>query len=154
MKHPITMLRRVEGSTISSIILLGNPVVWWGSGLAALIAAVMLARRGAEPGRHRFALAFLFGGAVINYLPFIAIRRLMFIYHYLFALVFLIALSVMVLGVLAGWNDGNDDAPWRFPSRRSAALYWGVAAIVLLSFAFFAPFTYGTPLSQRAFDAR
>ena len=54
-------------------------------------------------------IAFLLGGFLLNFLPFIAIRRVMYLYHYLFALVWLMLLAVMSLGALGctasrGWN--------------------------------------------------
>jgi dolichyl-phosphate-mannose--protein O-mannosyl transferase len=54
------------------------------------------------------ALAFLTGGLLINYAPFMGIRRVMYLYHYLFALVFLVMLAAYCGGVLAGWNDDRD----------------------------------------------
>jgi dolichyl-phosphate-mannose--protein O-mannosyl transferase len=40
------------------------------------------------------------------------------------------------------------------PSRRSAMTYWGVAGLTLASFLYFAPLSYGTPISDAAFDQR
>lgn len=155
MKHPIELWENSDRRP-AMIILLGNPVVWWGSGIAVLIAAAMFARQRQRMGGgdDRFALAFLLGGFLLNFLPFIAIRRLMFIYHYLFALMFLVMLAAMALGALAGWNEPNDAALFGFPSRRSAWLYWGVGVAVLAGFVYFAPFSYGWGLSESARDAR
>ncbi|MEP6495166.1 MAG: phospholipid carrier-dependent glycosyltransferase [bacterium] len=154
MKHPIGLWESADTVRPAMIILLGNPVLWWGSGVAVLIAGAMFARRRNRLGAHGYALAFLLGGFLINFLPFVGIRRVMYIYHYLFALLFLIILAVMSLGVLAGWNEPDDGALWRFRSRASAALYWGVASAVLLGFLYFAPLSYGWALSQTAHDAR
>jgi dolichyl-phosphate-mannose--protein O-mannosyl transferase len=33
-------------------------------------------------------------------------------------------------------------------------LYWGVAALVLVGFVYFSPFTFGWTLSERSYDAR
>jgi dolichyl-phosphate-mannose--protein O-mannosyl transferase len=153
MKHPIGLWDN-GAARPAVIILLGNPVLWWGSGITVLIAAVIFARRRDRLGRHQFALGFLLGAFLFNFLPFIAIQRVMYIYHYLFALVFLITLAVMSLGVLAGWNDPDDAELWRFPSQRSARMYWSVVAVVLCGFLYFAPFSYGWSLSQWSHDAR
>ena len=155
MKHPILLWQ--NGSTTdrrSSLILLGNPVVWWGSLVGALLLGVGFATRRRRMDGHKFALAFLLGGFLLNFLPFIAIRRVMYLYHYLFALVWLAMLAVMMLGVAAGWNDGADDPLWSFPTTRSRNLYWAVAAIVLVGFAYFSPFTFGWTLSAWQYDAR
>jgi dolichyl-phosphate-mannose-protein mannosyltransferase len=153
MKHPILMWQNVAAQT-SSIILLGNPVVWWGSGLAVLVAAGVFARQRWRARGYEFPLLFLLGGFLLNYVPFMGIRRVMYLYHYLFALIWLIALAVMAIGVIAGWNEDGDDVLWHFPTRRSAALYWAIAGVVLVGFAYFSPFTFGWPLSQTSYDAR
>ena len=155
MKHPIELWENSDRRP-AMIILLGNPVVWWGGGIAVLIAAAMFARQPGRMGggRDRFALAFPLGGFLFNFLPFIAIRRLMFIYHYLFALMFLVMLATLSLGALARWNEPDDAALFRFSSPRSAWLYWGVGAAMLAGFLYFAPFSYGWSLSPSARDAR
>lgn len=153
MKHPIGLWENADARPVV-IILLGNPVLWWGSGIAVLIAGVVFARRPQRMDGHRFALAFLLGAFLINFLPFVAIRRVMYIYHYLFALVCLITLAAMSVAVLAGWNQADDAALWRFPSQTSARLYWGIGALVLIGFLYFAPFSYGWSLSQSAHDTR
>jgi dolichyl-phosphate-mannose--protein O-mannosyl transferase len=155
MKHPILFWQSGSApANRSSIILLGNPVVWWGSGIAALVVGALIAIGRVPMGRHRFALAFLAGGFLLNYVPFIAIRRVMYLYHYLFGLVWLIVLGAMAVGIAAGWNEPSDDVLFRFPSRRSAMLYWGAAALVLVGFVYFSPFTFGWTLSERSYDAR
>jgi dolichyl-phosphate-mannose-protein mannosyltransferase len=153
MKHPIGLWDNGDPRP-AVIILLGNPVLWWGSGIVVLVAAVMFARRPQRLGRYRFALGFLLGGFLLDFVPFMAIQRVMYIYHYLFALVFLITLAVMSIGVLADWNTPDDAVLFRFPSPASSRLYWGVCAVVLCGFLYFAPFSYGWSLSQWSHDAR
>jgi len=155
MKHPILLWQTGETTDHrSALILLGNPVVWWGSLVSVLMLSAALALRRFSPNGHRFALAFLLGGFLLNYLPFIAILRVMYLYHYLFALVWLILLAVMALGIAFRWNDLPDDVLWRFPTRRSAVAYWGTAAVVLVGFLYFSPFTFGWPISAWSYDAR
>jgi dolichyl-phosphate-mannose--protein O-mannosyl transferase len=152
MKHPIELWENSDRHS-AMIILLGNPVVWWGSGIAVLIAAVMFARQPARMGggRDRFALAFLLGGFLFNFLPFTAIRRLMFIYHYLFALMFLVALATMSLGALARWNERTMPHSSVSSSRSAYVLQalprcWPASSICSTS--------YGWSLSLSARDAR
>jgi dolichyl-phosphate-mannose-protein mannosyltransferase len=133
------------------IVLLGNPVVWW-AGLvtfaAGLIAFVTDRRRFA--GRE-FGFLLLAGAVLLNYVPFAAIRRVMYLYHYLFALVVLIALGAYILDVLFAWDD---DAPWRFANRRSAAAVATALLVTLVSFVYFLPLTFGWLLSSASYDAR
>ena len=155
MKHPILLWQ--NGATTnhrSSLILLGNPIVWWGSLVGGIFFCVAFAARRLRLNEHKFAIAFLLGGFLLNYVPFIAIRRVMYLYHYLFGLVWLVLLTVMSLGIAAGWNEGSDDVLWSFPTRRSRVAYWTVAAIVLIGFVYFSPFTFGWPLSGWSYDAR
>lgn len=155
MKHPFAFW---ENETVGAgqkqiVVLLGNPVLWWGALIGVIGAAVWLLRRVPASAAHRFGVAFLLGGFAINFVPFIFIRRLMYLYHYLFALVFAVLLAVYWLGTLAGWNE-RDEGLFAFDSRRSARLYWGVVALVIVSFLYFLPLSYGFVISERAFDAR
>jgi dolichyl-phosphate-mannose--protein O-mannosyl transferase len=159
MKHPIglwvptgqTGADRQAGRAM--IILLGNPVVWWGGLIGVLVGlATFLCRRElfAQRGQE-YGFLFLLGALLLNFAPFAAITRLMYLYHYLFALIFVIALATYSTGILGGWTANNDQI-WRFPSRRSAVLYWGLLGLAVLSFIYFLPFTYGWPLSNRSWD--
>ncbi len=155
MKHPIPFAEssRPNGLPRSLVILLGNPVVWWWALLVSGAGVVLFFRR-----RGRFAglddsVMLLAFAALLNYVPFMAIRRVMYLYHYFFALVFLIALASIVSGAFAGWLD-DDSPPWRFASARSAAVYAGLVGLMLVGFVYFAPFTFYLPVSPAAFDAR
>ena len=155
MKHPFMLWsgRPDAEGTRGTIHLLGNPLVWW-AGLGGLLIGIVgfAARRERFAGRE-FGFFLLLGALLLNYLPFIAIRRIMYLYHYLFALTLLVAFSAYSVGTLAGWMD-DDEHPWRFASRRSAAAYLGVIGLFAAGFAYFLPFTYGWPLSVVQFYAR
>ena len=154
MKHPILLWQSVESSERqSNILLLGNPLVWWGALVAGALVMFALAARRPE-GVYRFPLAVLGGGFLINFVPFIAIQRTMYLYHYLFALIFLVAFATYGMAVLAGWQERPDARLFEFPSRRSAVSYWTAAALILAAFLYFLPLTYGWPLTQAAFDRR
>jgi dolichyl-phosphate-mannose-protein mannosyltransferase len=135
------------------IYLQGNPVIWWGLLVGVLVVAVGWLRRPELFQRHRWAMALLGVAWAANFLPFATIVRPMFIYHYFFSFMFSIAAVSIGLGLLAGWmTDG--EGVWRFPSRRSAALYWGILAVAVAGFLFFAPLSYGLPLSDGGLSAR
>lgn len=129
------------------IYLLGNPVVWWGI-LIIIIAGTLASTRSFHRlRRYRFALLFLALAYAINFLPFAGIVRVMFIYHYFFALIFSLAFAVILLGALADWTeDGNH--PWKFSSATSKNLYLGVLGAAIIGFIYFAPLSYGIPLTQ------
>jgi dolichyl-phosphate-mannose-protein mannosyltransferase len=135
------------------IYLQGNPVIWWGLLMGAAVVAVGWMRRPELFERHRGAMALLGLAWAANFVPFAIIKRPMFLYHYFFSFMFCIAAVSIGLGLLAGWmTDGK--RWWRFSSRRSAALYWGILAVALAGFLFFAPISYGLPLSDGDLSAR
>ena len=155
MKHPIALWdnESLRPGLKQIIVLLGNPVLWWGAMIGVICAAVWLIRRRPASPSQRFAVAFLLGGFAINFVPFVFIQRLMYLYHYLFALLFGVLVAVYWLGTVAGWNE-RDEALFQFESRGSARLYWAVVALVVVSFLYFLPLSYGFVISERAFDAR
>jgi dolichyl-phosphate-mannose--protein O-mannosyl transferase len=155
MKHPIAMWENgsVGPESKQIIALLGNPVVWWAALIGVVGAIVCLLRRAAMSSDERFALAFLAGCFAINYAPFMLISRVMYLYHYLFALVFAVLLAAYWFGLVAGWNDDSQPL-FHFATRRSALFYWGFIALVVVSFVYFLPLSYGWAISQTGFDHR
>ncbi len=129
-----------------NIYLLGNPLVWWGiiAGLLWLCFASTAARERLR--RHRWSLTILGIGYLINFLPFSQIVRVMFLYHYFFALIYSLAFVVLALGAAVGWDD--DTTPfWEFKSDWSLYLYVGIISLAIAGFIYFAPLTYGISLS-------
>jgi dolichyl-phosphate-mannose-protein mannosyltransferase len=135
------------------IYTLGNPIVWWGVILGALAILIGAAVRPKRFAPMRWPLAFLGFAWLVNYLPFALIHRPMFLYHYFYGLVYSIAFVAIGLGALTGWSDEGEQ-PWTFGSKRSAVAYWGLLGAALLGFLYFAPITYGIPLSPEGLDAR
>ena len=139
-----------DGASERWIVLLANPIVWWGTlvGVAAVVIAAMVHRAALE--RHRAVLLFLAAGYALNFVPFAFIHRPMYLYHYFFALIFSAMFAVMGVGALAGWTDDEDAPPWRFSLPRSAALYGVILVFAASMFLYLAPMSYGWPLSARA----
>lgn len=149
LKRPIyyyTDARKTDG-TQQYIYLQGNPIIWWGVLAGVVVMAVGWLRRPQLFERHRGPLVFLGVAWLVNYLPFVLIKRPMFLYHYFFSFMFSLAAVSIGLGLLAGWMT-RSKAVWQFPSRRAAALYWGILVVALASFVFFAPISYGLPLTD------
>ncbi len=155
MKHPMGWWSpsSVPAGEKAMIVLVGNPVVWWG-GLAAVVIglAMFLTRRQRFAGREGAYLLAL-GGVLLNFLPFAGIQRIMYLYHYLFALLFVIMLGAFSTGVLSGWMEAPDRL-WWFRTRRSAIGYVALAGLLAVGFVYFLPFTYGGVMSTAAWDAR
>jgi dolichyl-phosphate-mannose--protein O-mannosyl transferase len=125
----------------SSIHLVGNPVVWWGSSVLLLVMLVNMAlmrvtrlRLDSGPGGHVLIWVPLVGFA-LSYLPFFGIARVLFLYHYLTPLVFAVAAVLLWLD-RAGWIRSNHLGDQR-------ASYYAVLALTVLGFAAVSPVTYG-----------
>jgi dolichyl-phosphate-mannose--protein O-mannosyl transferase len=80
----------------------------------------------------------LLAGWGLNLLPFLGIGRVMFLYHYLTALMF----AVLLLAWLVD----------RAKDPRRIAVMLGIGA--LAAFLFFAPLSYGMKLTERGYNAR
>ena len=141
-----------QGETLASgrqgnIYLLGNPVVWWG--ILGVILGGVLASAAAfgRLKRHRFALIFLALGYAMNFLPFSRIVRVMFLYHYFFALIYSLAFAMILLGALSDWMPDGPRPAWSFANPTSRNIYIGILCVAVLCFIYFAPLSYGLPLT-------
>jgi len=135
-----------EGATLSNgaqgnIYLLGNPAVWWLSTIGMFAALVVWLTKPAWLGRRHKQIAFLLTGYALNFVPFAFIDRPMFLYHYLFALLFAIMLTCVMLSLAFDWQRR------RYGRKVVAQTYWLLVAIVVLGFLFFLPLSYGWPMS-------
>ncbi len=128
--------------TESKIYLIGNPLIWWASTVAVLY--LVLSIMGEWISKRRIALAhntvplILIAGYFINYLPFIGIGRVMFLYHYLSALIF----AILALAYLIDQQ--------KFSKR----IFIVCIALSTLAFLYFAPLSYGLPLESGQFQNR
>ncbi len=137
-----------EGSVLSNgtqgnIYLLGNPAVWWGVWIGIIAGFGYLAATAHKLSpRTIAAMSLCVAAFIINYAPFLTITRIMFLYHYLFALIYSIAFVILL------WNDIARGRIGRAVSQRKAtAIYVGVCLVIAATFVYFIPLTYGTPLT-------
>ena len=133
--YHLQILMTKDGSGDSHTYALPNPIVWL-SGTFAVIGACLLLGWQALKRELDVQLAWLVGAYMINWLPFAAITRVMFLYHYYVALVFAILIFAR-LAQLANW-------------RKLAVTY---CVAVLFAFVLCSPFTYGFPIDIRWIDA-
>lgn len=113
----------------SRIYFIGNPVVWWVSTMAVLISFLYITR-------HRI-IRILLGGYFLNLLPFIGIKRVMFLYHYLASFVFAILILIYLIE----------------KQEHARKIFVGLAIASVVAFIYFAPLTYGLSLSPKAYEA-
>lgn len=135
-------IKEPELAKASRIYLIGNPIIWWASTVAVfyiLISLLMnfIYRNPADITRRPKVL-FLIGAFLLNLLPFIGIKRAMFLYHYMTALVF----AILILTFLI------DQQP------RRKIIFGTLISSGLIAFLFFSPLIYGLPLADQAYNLR
>jgi dolichyl-phosphate-mannose-protein mannosyltransferase len=140
MKRSIFLWTDAGSTEQASIYLLGNPVIWWASSCAILFLLVTFPakalgfiKRAKLPPTGRSELIIIFG-YLANVLPFMAVPRGMFLYHYLPALIF----AILGIGLLLD----------RIDHKRMLGTILLAASI--FGFLYFAPLTYGIPVSKAA----
>ena len=147
-----------EGAVLANgqqgnIYLLGNPAIWWGVWVAIVfgLSYVWIVGHKLRPATIT-ALALSATAYLINYVPFIGVTRVMFLYHYFFAFFFSIIFAVMLWNDLA--SDKSDKVDRQFTRRSHVLIFGGILVLVAICFIYFAPLTYGTPLSPSGLQAR
>ena len=119
------------------IYFLGNPVIWWASAVAIAISIKYLVLS-IKKRRLDKVLTILLAGYAINMLPFVGVKRVMFLYHYLTALIF----AILILCYLID-KDKN-----------SRKIFAGITMVAIIAFLFFSPLSYGLSLSDKAYKVR
>jgi dolichyl-phosphate-mannose--protein O-mannosyl transferase len=130
--HPMWIYQGTGGpeGTVSSIVSFGNPAVWWLTIPAVAGAAVLAVRR--RDGRLGVVLTAL----AFQYLPWVGIHRLAFIYHFFSALPFVILCIVALLRA----------AERRFPGFRPVA--WSYLGVTGALFVLFYPVLSGLAVRE------
>jgi Gpi18-like mannosyltransferase len=118
----------------SSIVSMGNPAIWW-FGIAAIVLAIVIARRQKHKGMLVVLTAYF-----AQFLPWMLVSRLTFIYHY-FAMVPFMILAIVY--VFRTWSD-----------HTTAARKWIYAymALALVLFAMFFPVLTGLEVNKNYVD--
>lgn len=127
-----------EGGKSGRIYLLGNPLVWWLSSLGVLFGLFFW-----KPKRREMK-TWLYLGYFLNWLPFALIGRVLFLYHYLSALVFAIAIATFYF----------IDSLGKARENGKGMIAGAIVLLALLGFLFFLPLSYGLPLSSKAYELR
>jgi len=115
---------------IASIVSMGNPAIWW------LGALLMLALLFFPVLRRNAVLPFILLGFFSQYLPWVLVPRITFIYHYYGCVPFLI---LLIGAFFCGLEER--DSPY-------ARWMWVYALAVLFLFAMFYPILSGETVSR------
>ncbi|QGQ95333.1 phospholipid carrier-dependent glycosyltransferase [Paenibacillus psychroresistens] len=86
--------KEVSDGNVSSIASFGNPAIWW-VGLLAVIAAIFVSRQRKDKGMFVVLIAYF-----SQYVPWMLVSRLTFIYHYFAMVPFLILCIVYMIKVI------------------------------------------------------
>ena len=136
------------GSTcIRQILLLGNPVIWWG-GCLAMVASVLL-WIGARDWRHGVAVLGL-ATTWLPWLPWFAFDdRPIFFFYAITSLPFIVLSVVLPMGHLIGTSDVPT------PRRTFGVVVAGsYTVLALVAFAWFWPVWTDVLLTKSEWDAR
>jgi len=95
---PMCYYREIKESIFSSITCFGNPALFW-IGVVAMLYTVYIAVR-----KRAIESIFLLFAFFSLYLPYIFVSRLMFIYHFYYAVPFLILMIAYLLKDILKWN--------------------------------------------------
>ncbi len=120
----------------AKIYFSGNPILWWLAGLSVIFTFFILFSK--KIRRHLKPIGYLLLlGYFTNLLPFIFIKRVSFLYHYLPSLLYAVLVLALWLGKL--WD-----------SQKTAV----VSALILIAavFILLSPLSYGWPLPPRKTD--
>ena len=137
--------RAPSGSTcIRQVLLIGNPVIWWG-GCLALVASLLL-WVGARDWRHGVAVV----GLASTWLPwFVFDDRPIFFFYAITSLPFLVLSVALAMGHLVG----SSDVPT--PRRTFGVVVAGsYTVLALIAFAWFWPIWTDVLLTKSEWDAR
>ena len=137
--------RAPSGSTcIRQVLLIGNPVIWWG-GCLALVASLLL-WVGARDWRHGVAVV----GLASTWLPwFVFDDRPIFFFYAITSLPFLVLSVALAMGHLVGPSD--EPTPRRTFGVVVAGSY---TVLALIAFAWFWPIWTDVLLTKSEWDAR
>jgi predicted membrane-bound dolichyl-phosphate-mannose-protein mannosyltransferase len=117
--QPMGYFKKIKDGLLSSINAFGNPAIFW-MGIVALFYLIISAVK-----KHSLEAVFILFAFLGLYLPYIFVGRLMFIYHFYYAVPFLI-LSIIYM---------FKDVESRFDSLRFVYIFYlGLVATLFLAF--------------------
>ncbi len=97
----------MDSGMVSSIVSLGNPLVWW----SGFVAFAMLVVKSIRKKRISNGVWVMLVGFAFQFLPWVMVSRVTFIYHYFASLPFV----VLALGyAYKQWDEDREPNSWRW----------------------------------------
>lgn len=141
MARPIYYWNQTLEDQEARIYLFGNPIIFWASTLGLVVLLLDCLFFAKELRKHFKTIMFILVGFILNFLPFVFIKRPMFLYHYLAALIFAILALCFVIDLSKNY-------------RRKIIIFALILTFAIASFLFFSPLTYGLKLPAKSFQLR
>lgn len=135
-KRPIWFWAGSKDNAYANIYLMGN-IVEWLLVLAGIAFSVYLIFSKKMKGKLPFYFWFLFIGYFANLLPYMAITRVTFLYHYLPSLVFGIMIFCIILDKIIALKINKP-------------IYYGILSLIVVGFLLISPISYGFKISEKA----
>ncbi|PIR88958.1 MAG: hypothetical protein COU07_03655 [Candidatus Harrisonbacteria bacterium CG10_big_fil_rev_8_21_14_0_10_40_38] len=148
---------KTEGDNVANVYLIANPIIWWtASASVALAILMLLAALKIKWARKRVTLPLLFFtvGFIGNYLPFIGISRVAFLYHYLPPLLFASLITALLYDSFfedKNIKETNHSFAGKlgFKSKKIAISYMTYVCLIAGLFFFLSPLVYGVSISKK-----
>jgi Predicted integral membrane protein len=121
MKRPVWYYngKNLEPGQVSSISSFGNPLIWW-TGIFAVIAALYISVKRKDKRMYVLWIAYL-----SQYLPWMLVPRLTFLYHY-FAMVPFMILAIVYIFIRV--EEGRKNIRW------IRLAYAGIAVVLFIMY--------------------
>lgn len=141
-----------EGKEYRYLTLVPNPVVWY-TGLAGVaLGILLLVASYLTPLQHQLKQRFLLSVFVVLYICYMIavsrIDRVMYLYHYFLPLL----MSFIIFGIV--FQEIQTIGRRTITEHGRTTFLLVLASAIFLSFQFYRPFTYYTPLTNREVEAR
>lgn len=147
-KKPIWYWSGSKENYYADIYLMGN-IVEWLFVLAGIVFSVFAVFIKKIRGKLPYFFWFLLIGYFANLIPYIAVSRVTFLYHYLPSLIF----GIMIFAALCDKIFFPYlDAKWGQDKKIGLTIYSSIIAAIILGFIFTAPITYGFKITGSAND--
>lgn len=133
--------KNISDQTNERIYLIGNPLIWWLGFLCVIfvIFALLYELRFKDKTIYFQPLLILTFGYLLNLLPYVFITRPAFIYHYFPSFIFMTLISGFLL--------------WFF-LRTKPLILIVIFIVIIQSFLYFAPLSYGLSLTDQQYLQR
>ncbi len=142
-QKPIWYWSKSENGKVGNIYLFGNPIIWWSVlvGIIFSLFAISIKKiRQKLPPIFYILLLGYFG----NILPYIFIKRIAFLYHYLPSLVF----GILILSIL--YEKVFEPFLLKTTSQKTELFfYFGFLSLCFITFLILSPISYGFLISPK-----